>query len=109
MMEDESMEVTVPAEAEVRIFATWDRPAPHWHEVTGTNGAPAYRGRCNKKVYRTFTHAAADARRLRIREGHSEAYEAYWCRRRGFHVGRPGGSRHERVVEMRPLLLIRAA
>jgi hypothetical protein len=103
-------ELTPENATKVRIFATWNSPAPHWTEVTGENGHPAFRGRCRKKVYRTFTHAAADARTIRHRDGQRDAAGAYWCRRcRGFHVGRPGGSRHERVFQIRPGSDLRAA
>ncbi len=105
-----AQELTPENATKVRIFATWNSPAPHWTEVTGENGHPAFRGRCCKKVYRTFTHAAADARTIRYRDGQRDAARAYWCRRcRGFHVGRPGGSRHERVFQIRPGSDLRAA
>lgn len=109
-MEDVLEDVAVPVVAEIRTYATWNRPAPHWTEIVAANGTLAYRGRCCKKVYRTFAHAAADARTIRYRDDRRDAPEAYWCRRcRGFHVGRPGGSRHERVLQMRPGTDLRAA
>lgn len=109
-MEDELEEIAVPVDTEVHVYATWNHPAPHWTEVIGANERPAFRGRCLKKVYRTYAHAAADARTMRYRDGHRDATEAYWCRRcRGFHVGRPVGSRHERVFQMRPGSDLRAA
>lgn len=109
-MDDELEEIAVPVTAEARVYATWNYPAPHWAEITGASARPVYRGRCFKKVYRSFAHAAADARSMRYRNGHRDATVAYWCRRcRGFHVGRPGASQYERIRQIRPDSDLRAA
>jgi hypothetical protein len=96
-MNDELVEFEGPVEAAVRDYATWNHPAPHWNEAAGRRGAPAYWGRCAKKVYRTHDHAVADARSINRSQGRRDAASAYWCRRcRGYHVGRPVGTRYER-------------
>jgi hypothetical protein len=73
----------------------WDVPHPSWRQVSGTRNSPVFIGPCGKKVYRSYTHAASDAKRLRDKQDNTGHPSAYWCVKcRGFHTGRLYGPKH---------------
>lgn len=72
----------------------WDAPHPSWREAAGTRDAHNYVGPCGKKVYRFYSHAASDAKKIRRKQESYGRPEVYWCKLcRGYHTGRLVGQK----------------